>query len=296
MKAERLYHGEKNDFIEYCMKHRSEVDDSYLYDKDLANFEPNEENPTFIVRVEGQIVAAASLIIDDYHRRGRNGRFRIFHSEKQDFNVYSLLLKEIIKYTEGLDKVFLFVPFVNKELAEHMEGLCFTIERHVFLLINELNEIPKISLPDGYSVRPFQPGDEEDWCNIRNTAFSQLKGSSTPVTPAMVQKLVSQPEYLEGGLMLLLHENQPVGIIRGAHDEYEGESAMNIGPIAILPAYQGKGLGKQLLREALKLAGKMNYKKTMLCVNGDNDKAKELYLKEGFIQVEGVTTYEYFLK
>ena len=71
---------------------------------------------------------------------------------------------------------------------------------------------------------------------------------------------------------------------------------MNIGPIAVLPAHQGKGLGKQLLRTAVEFAGKMNFKKTMLCVNADNERAKELYLKEGFVQTEGVTAYDYLLK
>ena len=35
------------------------------------------------------------------------------------------------------------------------------------------------------------------------------------------------------------------------------------------------------------------YKKVMLCVNADNERAKELYLREGFVQTEGVVAYEY---
>lgn len=68
---------------------------------------------------------------------------------------------------------------------------------------------------------------------------------------------------------------------------------MNIGPLAILPAYQGKGLGRQLLRAALDFAQKKKYKKAMLCVNADNERAKKLYLKEAFVQIEGVVAYEY---
>lgn len=294
MKAERLTHGEKDGFIAYCLAHRCEVDDSYLYDKDFTSFEPDEENPTYIVKQDEKIIAAASLIIDDYHRRGKNGRFRIFHSEKQD--AYALLFAEIMKHTQQLDKVFLFVPFVNSELAENMEKLRFTIDRYVFLLIYEIKELPQARLPNGYSIRAFQPDrDEEDWCHIRNTAFSQLKGNSTPITPDMVRQLLLQPDYLDGGLMFLLHNNKPVGIIRASHDTYDGAPSMNIGPIAILPAHQGKGLGKQLLRTALQFAGKRNYKKTVLCVNAENERAKELYLKEGFVQAEGVTAYAYHL-
>lgn len=296
MKIERLDHREKEDFITYCIKHRNDVDDSFLYDKDLADFEPDEENPTFVVREKGRVVAAASLILNGYHRRGRNGRFRIFHSETQDSDAYSLLLTEILKHSAGLDKVFLFVPFTNKALAGNMERLGFAIERYAFLLIKELGDSPPVELPDGYSIRAFQPDNDEDaWCRIRNTAFSSLKGNSTPITPDMVQKFLSQPDYLEGGLMLLLHADKPVGIIRGAYDDYEGTPAMNIGPVAILPAYQGKGLGTQLLRMALEFARLKNYKKTTLSVNAENESAKALYMKEGFVQAEGVAEYAYCL-
>jgi mycothiol synthase len=57
------------------------VDDSYLDDEELNYFEPNEENPTYIVLdKQDRIIAAASLIIDEYNRRGKRARFRIFHA------------------------------------------------------------------------------------------------------------------------------------------------------------------------------------------------------------------------
>lgn len=317
MRIEQLQPEDRAEFIAYCLRHRSEVDDSFLYEQDLEKFEPNEENPTLVIKEDGAIIAAASLILDDYHRRGRQGRFRIFHSEKLDTEVYSLLLDGMIEHIarvehgkyvgqvehvehaepmKGLEKVFLFVPLVNEALAAHVEGLHFTVERYVFLLINDMKEIQPITLPEGYSIRAFQPGqDEEAWCHIRNTAFAQLTGSTTPMTLKMLQDQMSQSAYLEGGMLLLLHEDTPVGIIRGADDEYEGEAAMNIGPLAILPAYQGKGLGRQLLRASLAFASSLDYKKTVLCVNGENERAKALYVQEGFVQVEGVTAYEYYL-
>lgn len=294
MQAEKLLQKDKENFIAFCLKHRNKVDDSFLYDKDLENFTPDEENPTYIVKKDGNIIAAASLILDDYHKRGRSGRFRIFYSEDNNPNTYSILLSEAIKYRREINKVFLFVPLTNSELSDNIKSIHFAVDRYVYLLIREITGPQVIDLPDGYSVREFQPDkEEEDWCYIRNTAFSNLKGNSTPITPEMVRKQVGSPEYLEGGLLFLMHNSNPVGIIRGANDDYEGEPAMNIGPLAILPAYQGKGLGRQLLRAALDFAQKMNYKKAVLCVNADNERAKELYLKEGFVQVEGVIAYEY---
>jgi mycothiol synthase len=292
MKTERLNMHCTKDFIAYCIKHRNEVDDSFLYDHHLEKFKADDENPTFVVKDENRIIAAASLIMDEYYKNGGSGRFRIFHSEINEIAIYSALLQEVLKEANELKKVSIFIPFVNKELAENIEKLHFTIERYIFLLVNDMKEISEIKLPEGYSIRALESSDLKDWCIIRNEAFAQLKGNLAPITPEMVQKNMAQPEYLEGGHMLMLKDDKPVGIIRGENDEYEGTPAMYIGPIAVLPAYQGKGLGRQLLRAALHFADNLEYKKAVLCVNADNEKAKELYLQEGFKQTEGVTAYE----
>lgn len=296
MHVERLLPIDKEKFLAFCFKHRKEVDESFLYDEHLKSFTPDEENPTFIMKEDGNIIAAASLIIDDYHRRGRCGRFRIFYSEDQKLVSYSKLLSETVNYIKGIDKIFLYVPLTNNELSENMKSLNFAVDRYVYYMVKDITESQTINLPDGYTIREFQFGRDEDiWCYIRNTAFSNLKGNSTPITSDMVRKQMSGSDYLEGGFMLLLHNNNPVGIIRGANDDYEGEPAMNIGPFAILPEYQGKGLGRQLLRTAIDLARIKGFKKGALCVNADNESAKELYLKEGFVQVEGVIAYEYHI-
>lgn len=296
MQAEKLLLNDKDAFIAFCLKHRNKIDDSFLCDKSLKTFSLDEENPTFVVKKEGAIIAAASLIINDYHKRGRSGRFRIFYAEDNNINIYSVLLLAVIKHIKETDKVFLFVPLANSELANSMKNLNFAVDRYVYILVKEIKETQAVSLPEGYSIRAFQPDkDEEDWCHIRNTAFSNLRGNSTPITPEMARKQTESSDYLEGGLLFLMHNNNPVGIIKGSKGDYEDEPIMNIGPLAILPEYQAKGLGRQLLRASLDFAQKNNYQKAMLCVNADNERAKELYIKEGFVEIKSVAAYEYLL-
>ncbi len=296
MQAERLLCKDKDDFIAFCLKHRQKVDESFLQNEDLENFVLSEENPTVIIKRDGNILAAASLIVDEYNRKGRRGRFRIFYSEEDNPRVYSILLSEILRHIHGIDKVHLFVPFSNNRLSEIMKSLPFEIDRYVYILVKETSERQAVNLPQGYSIREFQLNrDEADWCHIRNTAFSHVKGNTTPITPEIVHKQVFSSEYIEGGMLLLLFDTLPVGIIRGVKDEYEGEPVMNIGPLAILPAYQRKGLGRQLLRAAIDFAQKKKYNKVILCVNADNENAKELYLREGFVHTEGVISYELYI-
>lgn len=274
-----------------------EIDDSFLYDEDLASFEPNDENPTYIISDQtGEIVAAASLILDDYHRRGRKARFRIFHSEIADSKCYSLLMQAIKKHTEGLDKVFVFIPLENKPLMKNIAGLDFTVERYSYLLVRGDLEIPPLALPINYEIKSFRPGiDEEVWCEVRNAGFAKLQGSETPVTPEMVTKMISASDYIEDGMKILYHGEKPIGVVRGSKDEYEDSPIMNIGPLAILPDYQGKGLGRSLLRAALDFAKRKSYNKTVLCVNAENERAKALYVQEGFEQVHAVACYKYNL-
>jgi mycothiol synthase len=82
MKLEALQSDRIEEFVAFCKKHKSMVDESFLYDDELQSFEPNEENPTYVVLNEkNEMIAAASLIMDEYHKRGKRARFRIFFSE-----------------------------------------------------------------------------------------------------------------------------------------------------------------------------------------------------------------------
>lgn len=297
MKIEALKNDRIQDFIKYCKKHKMEIDDSFLYDEDLKDFKPDEDNPTYIaIDEDNEIKAVASLIADEYNRRGKKGRFRIFHSEIQKVECYDMLLKAILKHTEGLDKLNTFVPLVNEELMKMMEALDFDIERYIYLLLRDDLEVPDYDLPEGYDIRAFRPGrDEESWCEVRNSAFATLQGSETPLTSEQVAKMVQADDYIEGGLMILYHNEKPVGVVKGSKDEYEDKPIMNIGPLAIIPQYQGRGLGRILLRASIKFAKDNGYDRTILCVNAENERAKALYIQEGFRQVEGVVCYRYDL-
>lgn len=298
MKIEALSNEMVESFIAYCKKHKAEIDDSFLTDEDLKGFKPGADNPTYLITNSlGKVIAAASLMITEYDKRGKRARFRIFHAEPSDDKCYAMLMQALMPHTTGLDKVFLFVPVNHQTLRAHLERLRFEVERYAFLFVRESPEVPEYDLEKEYEIRAFQAGmDEGIWCDVRNAGFARLQGNDTPITPEMVTKMVQSEAYLEGGMMILFHQDKPVGIVRGAADEYVGEPAMNIGPLAILPEYQGRGLGRILLRAALRFAKEKSYARTILSVNGENEHAKTLYLQEGFRQVEAVVCYAYHLK
>ena len=284
-----------NDFVNYCKRHRTDVDDSFLYDEDLEKFQVDQDNPTYIIIDNNdKIVAAASLILDEYNRSGKKGRFRIFHSELNEISLYESLLQGILNHTEGLERIFTFVPTHNQELMDNIVGLNFKTERYIFLLVSEVDNIPEINLPNDYTIRPLElNSDEENWCQVRNAAFATVKGNETPVTTNMVKDMILGTDNLEGGCMILYHKDNAVGCIRCSYDDYEDSPIVNIGALAVIPEYQGKGLGRLLLRAGMNFAKNKSYSRTILCVNADNEKAKTLYIQEGYKQVEAVVCYYY---
>ncbi|MNC11706.1 Mycothiol acetyltransferase [compost metagenome] len=297
MKIEALSQDKRDGFLDFCRKHRPDIDESFLYEEELAAFEVSEENPTYVaINAQGTLVAAASLILNDYNRRGRKGRFRIFQADTADHAIYRALLQAIVQHTAGLDKLNIFVPTVNTRETENMLAAGFAVERYSYLLVRDDVNVPDFSLPTGYEIKPFRPGaDEPVWCEVRNAGFAKLRGNETPATPEMVAEMISGKNYIENGLLILYHNGRAVGIVRGADDDYEGSPIMNIGPLAVLPEYQGKGLGKILLRAALRFAKDNSYTQTVLCVNAENERAKALYIAEGFKQVEAAACFTYDL-
>jgi mycothiol synthase len=295
MRIEALKNERIEEFIDYCKAYRREIDDSFLYDEDLKNFKADSENPTYIIVDDGdKITAAASIIVDEYMKRGRKGRFRIFHSSLNQLEHYRMLLEAVLLHTEGLDKIIVFSPIINEELSRTLEKLEFSAERYSYLLVREDLEVPEVILPEGYKIKPMEAGrDEEDWCKVRNASFAKLLGSETPMTPDMALKMILAEDFIEGGAMMLYHKGKPVGVARAAKDEYEDSPIVNIGPLAIIPEYQGKGLGRMLLRAAISFSRGKGYSRTILCVNAENERAKALYLQEGFNQVEAVACYKY---
>lgn len=78
-------------------------------------------------------------------------------------------------------------------------------------------------------------------------------------------------------------ENEPVGFL-GMHTNWrEGKEYLaEIHEFVVDPAFQGKGIGKKLIEEAIRIALSRGRKKIELWVGEKNQKAREFYLHEGF--------------
>jgi mycothiol synthase len=279
-------------FKAFCVKHRDQVDDSYLTDEDLEEFVLNEDNPSLLGFDEnGHMMAAVSLIFDVPNRKAR---FRIFQSDVEDPAIYHELLKAILEYAPEIDNFTIYGDEPRKEFFDILMKLNFDLERYIYVMNREDDgsEI-SVNFPDGFSLGTMVFNqDEEEYMQIRNEAFSTLVGSS-PMSLEQVKDMKNWFEYWENGIRFLKHGERKIGLIRmSLHPDGDGVIAA-VEPIAILPEYHRQGLGGKLLRSGLKFAQKNGVPKCTLCVNATNEKAADLYKKEGFLPVQVVLCWNF---
>ncbi len=291
MKYETLSHENLESFKKFCVKHKSYLDDSFLTDEDLSKLVPSPDAPTWLAVEDDKVVAAASLLMDGYHLRGGRARFRVLYSEIPDSTVYRTLLDAVRPEKGVVDHWFLFVREESASLMQCVREVGFHLERTIHVLVREDLPTAAVDCPAGCEIRPFAFGqDEKVYVGIRNAAFANLMGSGTPLSVEDIAAMEQDGETIPGGIFLLEEAGQPVGVVRTVRDLGEDEEGpmLEIGPLAILPGFQGKGYGTLLLRHALRFGmEQVGLPRAVLSVNAENAPALGLYLREGFTVMQG---------
>ena len=89
------------------------------------------------------------------------------------------------------------------------------------------------------------------------------------------------------GFLVVFEGNKPVGLL-GMHTNWrEGKEYLaEIHELVVDPQFQGRGVGKKLIEEAIQIALSRGRKKIELWVGEKNRKAQEFYLHNGFQEKE----------
>ena len=230
------------------------------------------------------------------YRSKKTARLRIFHTLGHVVEGYRLLLAALLPYCAGLETIHLFVPEDLQPVRQAFEQVGFTIQRYSWIFQRPALAPAEAAFPQGYSVRPFVPGrDAQAWCQVRNAAFMALLGQNE-LTPDQVEWQAARSDYIPGGMLMLYDGEQAVGTVQAAEDlDLAGAPSTWIYSLAILPAYQHRGLGRRLLRAAIALGAARGLPTTCLVVNAENDTAAALYFNEGFHKVQAVVCYQYII-
>lgn len=144
-----------------------------------------------------------------------------------------------------------------------------------------LDNLPDYPLPAGYQIRPFVPGDEQEWVRIESATERFI-----PITAEVFFKEFGTDSKLLAERQLFLVN--PHGVAIGTatawlDDNHYGQSYGRFHWLAIHPDWQGRGLSKPLLAQTCRRLRELGHDKAYLVTSTARLKAIKLYLKFGFL-------------
>ena len=145
-----------------------------------------------------------------------------------------------------------------------------------------LDDIPQYPLAEGFSIDYFKEGDQAAWVNVetRTDEFANEEEAWTRFNREFGPRL---DEFAKRCLFLKNKEDEIIGTTTAWYGSLEeGEDPIGrIHWVSILPEYQGQGLAKPLLSEAMNVLAK-HHQKVYLDSSTKNDRAINMYLSYGF--------------
>lgn len=283
-------------FKTYCRKHRLGLDDSFLSDEDIDTFQVGKSNPTVLILNQNTIEGVYSLIQDAYQIKCQVARFRIFHCIHPDMSLYHALFKAMGPLNPEIHRLHYFVHKDQDQVKTFLENLNFKAERQTYVMVRKPQVLNEIQLPPDYYLSDYvAQQDDEDYLWVRNQAFKSIQGSDTEHGLEDLQAYMKPSKVIKQGVKILRYQNQAVGIIRMEPEIDAEETYAFVAPLAILPSFQGKGLGTQLLRAGIQAGIDAGFLSTMLSVNAENESALKLYKNEGFEITQAFVQYKYLI-
>jgi mycothiol synthase len=148
--------------------------------------------------------------------------------------------------------------------------------------------VPPPSFPPDVIVRPFGSTEAGDF--VRWTAFMHdtFEGHPTRMswTPTVIEAVHADPAFDPTGVLIVAasaHPDRPVAFARiELHDDPAAGRTGDVGLIGVLPAWRGRGLGRELLRWSVTTLRARGAERIELSVEAGNVRATGLYRAHGF--------------
>jgi mycothiol synthase len=155
--------------------------------------------------------------------------------------------------------------------------------RELWLMTRSLTQpLPQTRFPDGFSIRPFRPGeDDATWLAVNAAAFAHHPEQGAWTSTDLSQR-IQEPWFDASGFLLLVDDT--TGALAGFHwtKVHADVDAGEVYVVGVAPQYQGRGLAKPLTLAGLAHLRDHGLPTVMLYVDGDNTAAVRTYSGLGF--------------
>jgi mycothiol synthase len=234
-------------------------------------------------RTDGSSAAYAHLA-----RHGDGWSLELAERPGEDFDPRPLVdaaLDEAL--ARGGGHVTLWSHGDDPQLDEIATKTGFVVERELLQLRVPLplaEGVPRI--PDGVTIRPFEPGrDELGWVAVNNRAFSSHAEQGSWTVDGLLAR--EEEPWFDTDGFLLAHDHQGLAgfcwtKLHAARPPVEPDVLGEIYVIGVDPDRQGIGLGRYLTASGLASLHARGASVGMLFVDADNTAARALYESMGF--------------
>lgn len=145
---------------------------------------------------------------------------------------------------------------------------------------NDLADIPNYSLPEGFTFRLFEKGDENIWARIE-TSVGEFESEEAALERFRTEFGNHLEEMAERCLFIENDLGEAIATITAWYGDLRGKVEGRIHWVGVLPAYQGRGLAKPLLSEAMNRLAQ-HHDSAYLTSQTTSYQAINLYLNYGF--------------
>jgi mycothiol synthase len=148
---------------------------------------------------------------------------------------------------------------------------------------------PSPAFPTDVVVRSWSPDEDvEAWVEFMIASFEGHPSQISP-TPEVIRAVNARPDFDPKGILILSPAAEPDRKVAFARVELlppaeeDGRPVGYVNTIGVLPAWRGRGLGRELLRWSVAYLRGRGAGLIELSVEAANERATELYRRHGFV-------------
>ncbi len=151
---------------------------------------------------------------------------------------------------------------------------------HLAMDLDDVERVPVLKLPPGFAVSHYEPGDEAAWARIE-TAAGEFSDQGKALAHFEREFGGRELEMSERCLFLRAPGGDAIGTSTAWYGERGGRVIGRLHWVAIVPAFQGRGLAKPLVSASMALM-RGRHRSAYLTTQTTSWIAVKVYLDFGF--------------
>lgn len=149
-------------------------------------------------------------------------------------------------------------------------------EKQLRMCIPNLDRLPELTVPNGYELRTYEPGDEFAWAYIMSTGIGEWTAEKC------YDALISRPQFEPDCLFFVLNDGIPVGSACAWRESPDEHKHGYLHMVCVLPEHRGSHLGYTLTLAVLHYFRDHGFQDAILDTDDWRLAAIKTYLRLGF--------------